>query len=43
MKEFHQMKEEFRPMKLIWLGYLVFSFDNCTMKLCIESDLIVTH
>jgi len=23
-------------MKLLWLGYLVYSFGNCAMKLCIE-------
>jgi hypothetical protein len=27
-------------MKLIWLGYLVYSFVNCAMKLCIETDLM---
>jgi len=26
-------------MKLTWLDYLVYSFDNCAMKLCIETDL----
>jgi len=26
-------------MKLTWLGYLVYSFDNCAMKLCIETRL----
>ena len=26
-------------MKLMWLGYLVYSFGNCAMKLCIETDL----
>jgi len=24
-------------MKLLWLSYLVYSFGNCTMKLCIET------
>jgi len=33
------MREEFHPMKLLWLGYLVYSLDNCVMKLCIETDL----
>jgi len=27
-------------MKLLWLGYLVYSLGNCVMKLCIETDLI---
>jgi len=26
-------------MKLIWLGYLVYSLGNCTIKLCIETGL----
>jgi len=26
-------------MKLLWLGYLVYSLDNCVMKLCIETGL----
>jgi len=26
-------------MKLIWLGYLVYSLGNCAMKLCIETGL----
>jgi len=26
-------------MKLIWLGYLVYSLGNYAMKLCIETDL----
>ena len=26
-------------MKLIWLGYLVYSLGNCVMKLCIETGL----
>jgi len=26
-------------MKLLWLGYLVYSLGNCVMKLCIETDL----
>ena len=26
-------------MKLLWLGYLVYSFGNCAMKLCIETGL----
>ena len=26
-------------MKLLWLGYLVYSLSNCAMKLCIETDL----
>ena len=26
-------------MKLIWLDYLVYSFGNCAMKLCIETGL----
>ena len=26
-------------MKLIWLGYLVYSLGNCVMKLCIEAGL----
>jgi len=28
-------------MKLLWLGYLVYSFGNCVMKLCIETGLKV--
>jgi len=29
-------------MKLMWLGYLIYSLGNCAMKLCIEieTDLI---
>jgi hypothetical protein len=27
-------------MKLMWLGYLVYSLDNHAMKLCIETGLI---
>ena len=27
-------------MKLLWLGYLVYSLGNCVMKLCIETGLI---
>ena len=41
MKEFHQMREEFHPMKLKWLDYLVYSLGNCTMKLCTETGLSV--
>ena len=26
-------------MKLLWLDYLVYSLDNCAMKLCIETGL----
>jgi len=26
-------------MKLLWLGYLVYSLGNCIMKLCIETGL----
>ena len=26
-------------MKLLWLGYLVYSLGNCAMKLCIETSL----
>jgi len=26
-------------MKLLWLGYLVYSLGNCVMKQCIETDL----
>ena len=26
-------------MKLLWLGYLVYSLGNCVMKLCIETGL----
>jgi hypothetical protein len=29
-------------MKLLWLGYLVYSLSNCVMKLCIETDLRTT-
>ena len=29
-------------MKLLWLGYLVYSLGNCVMKLCIETGLIVS-
>jgi len=28
-------------MKLLWLGYLVYSLDNCVMKLCIETGLML--
>jgi len=28
-------------MKLLWLGYVVYSLGNCVMKLCIETGLIV--
>ena len=27
-------------MKLLWLGYLVYSLGNCAIKLYIETDLI---
>jgi len=27
-------------MKLKWLGYLVYSLGNCTMKLCIETGVM---
>jgi len=30
-------------MKLMWLGYLVYSLGNCTMKLCIETGLTLFH
>ena len=26
-------------MRLIWLGYLIYSLGNCIMKLCIETGL----
>jgi len=26
-------------MKLLWLGYLVYSLNNCVMKLCIKTGL----
>jgi len=26
-------------MKIMWLGYLVYSLGNCAMKLCIETGL----
>ena len=26
-------------MKLLWLGYLVYSLGNCAMKLCIETGI----
>ena len=29
-------------MKLMWLGYLIYSLGNCTMKLCIETGLITS-
>jgi len=35
------MREKFHSIKLMWLGYLVYSLGNCVMKLCIETDL--TH
>jgi hypothetical protein len=28
-------------MKLLWLGYLVYSLGNCAMKLCIEGLFFV--
>ena len=28
-------------MKLLWLGYLVYSLGNCVMKLCIEIGLML--
>jgi len=28
-------------MKLLWLGYLVYSLGNCVMKLCIETGLML--
>jgi len=28
-------------MKLMWLGYLVYSLGTYVMKLCIETDLIL--
>jgi len=27
-------------MKLLWLGYLVYSLGNCAIKLCIETGLM---
>ena len=30
-------------MKLLWLGYLVYSLGNCVMKLCIETGLNPTQ
>ena len=30
-------------MKIVWLGYLVYSLDNCAMKLCIETDLTIVR
>jgi len=30
-------------MKLLWLGYLVYSLGNCAMKLCIETGLKFSH
>ena len=29
-------------MKLMWLGYLVYSLGNCVMKLCIKTGLKIT-
>ena len=38
MKGFHQMREEFFiSIKLMWLGYVVYSLSNCVMKLYIET------
>ena len=38
--ELHQIIEEFViPMKLMWLGYLVYSLVNIVIKLCIETGL----
>ena len=30
-------------MKLLWLGYLVYSLGNCVMKLYIETGLIAIY
>jgi len=30
-------------MKLLWLGYLVYSFGNCAIKLCIETDIRISN
>jgi hypothetical protein len=44
-RDFYEMREEFHPQDthparlLIQLGYLVPTFGNCTMKLCIETGL----
>jgi hypothetical protein len=35
------MREEFHPIKLLRLGYLVYSLGNCAMKLCIETGLML--
>ena len=35
-KSFMGCERSFIPMKLIWLGYLVFALGNCVMKLCIN-------
>ena len=37
--EFHAMWEEFHPLALIWLGYLVFALGNGTIKPYIETGL----
>jgi len=36
-ESFMGCERSFIPMKLIWLGYLVFALGNCVMKLCIET------
>jgi hypothetical protein len=34
------MREEFHLHELLWLGYLVYSLDNCVIKLYIETGLM---
>jgi len=33
------MREEFHIHETYMIGYLVYSLDNCVMKLCIETGL----
>jgi hypothetical protein len=39
-RSFIRWEKSFIPIKLMWLGYLVYSLGNCVMKLCIETDII---
>jgi len=39
-RSFIRWERSFIPMKLLWLGYLVYSFSSCVMKLYIGTSLI---
>jgi len=39
-RSFIRWERNFISIKLLWLGYLVYSLGNCVMKLCIDTGLI---